>query len=71
MSEIEITPISPENPEKAVKAATKNFRNAIEIERLYRFLNDNDLRREAKKVFEVIIAATHKKANRKKKNSSN
>ncbi len=68
MSEIEVNAVNPENPDKVVKAATKNFRNAIEIERLYRFVNDNDLRREAKRVFEVIIAAAHKKANRKKKN---
>ena len=32
----------------------RNFRTAIDIENFYRFVNDNDLRREAKIMLEVI-----------------
>lgn len=43
----------------------KNFRTAIDIENFYRFVNDNDLRREAKIMLELIqskvIASIKKK----------
>lgn len=55
----------------------KNFRSAIDIENFYRFVNENDLRREAKIMFELIqskvISAIKKRkkdvkaANKKKK----
>jgi hypothetical protein len=32
----------------------RNFRTAIDIENFYRFVNDNDLRREAKLMLEMI-----------------
>ena len=32
----------------------RNFRTAIDIENFYRFVNDNDLRREAKIMLEII-----------------
>lgn len=32
----------------------RNFRTAIDIENFYRFVNDNDLRREAKIMLEMI-----------------
>ena len=32
----------------------RNFRTAIDIENFYRFVNDNDLRREAKIMLELI-----------------
>lgn len=43
----------------------RNFRNIPEIESFYRFINDNDLRREAKIVLEHVL--NQMKANRKKK----
>ncbi len=32
----------------------RNFRTAVDIENFYRFVNDNDLRREAKIMLELI-----------------
>lgn len=32
----------------------RNFRTAIDIENFYRFVNDNDLRKEAKIMLEII-----------------
>ena len=44
----------------------KNFRKAPEVENFYRFISDNDLRREACMVLEVITA---KLCQKKKKRS--
>lgn len=47
----------------------RNFRTAIDIENFYRFVNDNDLRKEAKIMLEIIqqkvLATVKKKKNTK------
>ena len=46
------------NAEVAIEGpkTPRNFRTAIDIENFYRFVNDNDLRREAKIMLELIQA---------------
>ncbi len=48
----------------------RNFRNSPDIENFYRFVHENDLRREAKLVFEALnakINKTNKRKSRSKK----
>lgn len=49
----------------------KNFRNSADIENFYRFVHDNGLRFEAKKVLELVVKtineATKKKGRKSKK----
>jgi hypothetical protein len=47
----------------------RNFRSAIDIENFYRFVNDNDLRREAKIMLEIIQAKVLATVKKKKKES--
>jgi xylose isomerase len=49
----------------------RNFRTSIDIENFYRFVNDNDLRKEAKVMLEYIHLKVmgHAKKKRKEKNS--
>ena len=48
------------------KAKTgKNFRSAPDVENFYRFIHENDLRKEAKTVLEAIIQAIKPKKKRK------
>jgi len=51
-----------------ITRALRNFRNIPEIEQFYRFVYDNNLRRETKMVFEAITSAitSQKKVNKKK-----
>ena len=54
----------------------RNFRTAIDIENFYRFVNDNDLRREAKIMLELIqqkvmITVKKKKKENKALNKKN
>lgn len=54
----------------------RNFRTAIDIENFYRFVNDNDLRREAKIMLEIIqskvmVAVKKKKKETKAQNKKN
>ncbi len=45
-----------EGPNNAAPTKTiKNFRSIPEIEAFYRFVNNNDLRREAKLILEVVM----------------
>jgi hypothetical protein len=45
----------------------RNFRTAIDIENFYRFVNDNDLRKEAKLMLEMIQAKVMASVKKKKK----
>ncbi len=56
------------NPDATPKAP-RNFRNSIEIENFYRFIHENDLRREARLMLELIQSKVM--ATVKKKKSSN
>ena len=50
--------------------ASKNFRNATDIENLFRLISDNDLRREAKMILSNVVArfkAVKKKRKKSKK----
>jgi hypothetical protein len=47
----------------------RNFRTAIDIENFYRFVNDNDLRREAKIMLEIIQTRVMQAVKKKKKES--
>ncbi len=54
-----------------VKPGVRNFRTIPEIESFYRFVYENDLRRETKLALSVIIRklnAANKKSKRSKKN---
>ncbi len=46
----------------------KNFKNTSEVENFYRFINDNGLRSEAKRLVEVVLKqiTPQKKRGRKK-----
>ncbi len=48
---IEPSEDKPGTPAKTIR----NFRSIPEIEAFYRFVNNNDLRREAKVLFEVVM----------------
>ena len=53
-----------------VPKTPRNFRSAVDIESFYRFVNDNDLRREAKIMFELIqqrVMGTVKRKRKEKK----
>ncbi|PIP91063.1 MAG: hypothetical protein COW01_08485 [Bdellovibrionales bacterium CG12_big_fil_rev_8_21_14_0_65_38_15] len=53
-----------------VKPGVRNFRTIPEIENFYRFVYENDLRRETKLVLSLIvrkIAAANKKSRKKAK----
>lgn len=62
--------VTDEQTDKQVEItrALRNFRNIAEIEHFYRFVYDNNLRRETKLVFEAITSAiaSQKKVNKKK-----
>ena len=63
-----------ESPEQVeITKALRNFRNIPEIEHFYRFVHDNNLRRETKMVFEAITSAiaSQKKFNKKKAQQAN
>ena len=52
------------------KKIAKNFRNSADIENFYRFVHENDLRKEAKLIFEKMhaeIKVQEKKAKRSRK----
>jgi hypothetical protein len=49
--------------------APRNFRTAIDIENFYRFVNENDLRKEAKIMLELISTKVLGTAKRKRKDS--
>lgn len=54
------------NATDAIKA-TRNFRTNPEVENFYRFVYENDLRFEAKKVFEQIVASMKKETKKRKR----
>ncbi|MCK5072413.1 MAG: hypothetical protein KAQ98_03240 [Bacteriovoracaceae bacterium] len=45
----------------------RNFRNSTDIESFYRFLSDNDLRREAKSILGIVVGGLKKMNSRKKR----
>ncbi len=45
--------------EKSIKI-TRNFKRAEEVEKFYRFVFDNDLRREAKMILERVCSLSKK-----------
>lgn len=45
----------------------RNFRTAIDIENFYRFVNENDLRKEAKIMLEIIHSKVMGQVKKKKK----
>ena len=54
--------IAIENPK-----TPRNFRTAIDIENFYRFVNENDLRKEAKIMLELIQSKVMGQVKKKKK----
>ncbi len=49
------------------KAAKKNFRTSADIENFYRFVSENNLRREAKLVLQAIMKTVHDSKRKGKK----
>jgi hypothetical protein len=47
----------------------RNFRTAIDIENFYRFVNDNDLRKEAKIMLELIHQKVMGQVKKRRKDS--
>ena len=45
----------------------RNFRKAPEVEHFYRFIHDNDLRKEARLILEAVLKRFGPKRGRKKK----
>lgn len=62
MSELETDTITVEGPK-----TPRNFRSAIDIENFYRFVNDNDLRKEAKIMLDLIQNKVLQVVKKKKK----
>lgn len=58
-----------QNAEVNVEAAKapRNFRTAIDIENFYRFVNENDLRKEAKVMLEMVFQKVMQQAKKKRK----
>ena len=48
----------------------RNFRTAIDIENFYRFVNDNDLRKEAKIMLEIIHQKVMTQVKKKRKENN-
>jgi hypothetical protein len=63
--------MSLENTETVVESpkTPRNFRTAIDIENFYRFVNENDLRKEAKTMLELIQQKVMQTVKKKKKDS--
>ena len=57
------------NTTEVAKSGVRNFRNIADIENFYRFVYENDLRREAKMVLQAICGE-QKKAKKKSKSKS-
>ena len=51
---------------EAVKGG-RNFRNSPDIENFYRFVHENDLRKEAKAALELVVATIKPKKKRKRR----
>ena len=69
--ELIVSPIIPIEDPDAPKRAV-NFRHTPEIETFYRFISDNDLRREAKIIIDQVydrLAAANKKRKKAAKKS--
>ena len=63
------TPLSPQKEKKASsdpQAGLRSFKKSTEIENLYRFINDNNLRREAKMILELVCQKLNVKKKKKK-----
>jgi geranylgeranyl pyrophosphate synthase len=60
------TEVNLENSKEGPKTP-RNFRTAIDIENFYRFVNDNDLRKEAKIMLELIQQKVLQTVKKKKK----
>lgn len=58
---VEVVVESPKTP--------RNFRTAIDIENFYRFVNDNDLRKEAKIMLDLIQQKVLQTVKKKRKES--
>ena len=54
------------NATDAIKV-TRNFRTNPEVENFYRFIYENDLRAEAQKIFEQIVASMKKETKKRKR----
>ena len=55
---------------ESAKAALKTFKQSDEVQDFYRFVHENNLRRDAKTMIETLVAkvkATSKKKGRRKK----
>ena len=56
-----------QNTQQGAAKNIRNFRTAPDIENFYRFVHENDLRAEAKKVLELIVSERKALAKKKKK----
>jgi hypothetical protein len=63
----ESTTKTSEDAINAQKQILRNFRVAADVENFYRFIYENNLRSEAKLVFDSIIAVTSKKRKKRSK----
>jgi len=54
----------------AVEKSPRNFRSVPDVENFYRFIYENDLRRETKLILETLWSRFVKKGKRKKSSSS-
>lgn len=57
------------DPAVELTKSPRNFRTAIDIENFYRFLNDNDLRKEAKIMMEMIQTKVNQVLKKKRRES--
>ncbi|MEE2671856.1 MAG: hypothetical protein VYA54_09105 [Bdellovibrionota bacterium] len=69
MAKTKATNTSTETNKEAAVSGMKAFRSSSEIENLYRFIHDNNLRTEARSLIELVVAKmspAKKKRGRKK-----
>ncbi len=52
---------------ESIKVPEVNFRSAADIENFYRFIHENDLRREAAQIFDTIITRLDLKKRRRRR----
>ena len=69
MSKI-VTPVTDDKTAVPEVMTIKNFRSNGDIENFYRFVNDNDLRREAKIMLEIIQSRVLAAVKKKKKETN-
>ena len=60
------SPMKEKKTSNGPEVGLRSFKKSTEIENLYRFINDNNLRREAKMILELVCQKLNVKKKKKK-----